>query len=135
MYTLGMNKSRLLIIDDDPETALEIKKLLKSEEYEIFYAANGEEGLKKLGKVKPDIILLDLVLPGHSGFQIAQTIRAMTLYSNTPIIAISFKKEDIDKHVALKSGINEYMEKPLDYRKLVFTIRDILASRRSSNQS
>ncbi|MCX5700439.1 MAG: response regulator [Candidatus Omnitrophica bacterium] len=121
-----MNKKRVLIIDDDYNTAKTVKETLQDKGLTVFYGSNEEEGLKLLSEVKPDIILLDLVLPGESGFKIAQDIKANPKYVDIPIIAISLKTEDIDKHIAAKSGFIAYMEKPLDINRLLFTINDIL---------
>lgn len=121
-----MERKKILIIDDDPATAREVKKLANPEEFEILWAPDGQDGLKRMKIIKPDLILLDLVLPDQSGFKIAQQLKRLPLYKNIPIIAISLKKEAIDKHVALKSGILEYMVKPLNLDRLTFLMRDIL---------
>jgi len=121
-----MNKKRVLIIDDDYNTAKTVKETLQDKGLTVFYGSNEEEGLKLLSEVKPDIILLDLVLPGESGFKIAQDIKANPKYADIPIIAISLKTEDIDKHIAAMSGFIAYMEKPIDLNRLLFTIKDIL---------
>ncbi len=117
---------RILIIDDDPTTCQETKKLLNQGDYEVLSAANGQEGLRKLRIIKPDLILLDLVLPDQSGFKIAQQLKNIPMCENIPIIAVSLKKEDIDKHVALKSGIMEYVEKPIDYARLLHLMHEAL---------
>lgn len=121
-----MGRKKILIIDDDPATAREVKKLTNRDEFEVFWVANGQDGLKRLTINKPDIILLDLVLPDQSGFKVAQQLKLLPRCSNIPIIAVSLKKEAIDKHVALKSGINEYVVKPIDFNRLTFLMRDIL---------
>ncbi len=117
---------RILIIDDDPTTCQETKKLLNQGDYEVLSAANGQEGLRKLRIIKHDLILLDLVLPDQSGFKIAQQLKNIPMCENIPIIAVSLKKEDIDKHVALKSGIMEYVEKPIDYARLLHLMHEAL---------
>ena len=121
-----MDKKRILIIDDDYNAAKAVKEALQDKGLIVFYGSNEEEGLKLLSEDKPDIILLDLVLPGESGFKIAQDIKANPKYADIPIIAISLKTEAIDKHIAAKSGFIAYIEKPLDINRLLFTINDIL---------
>jgi DNA-binding response OmpR family regulator len=123
-----MEKKTVLIIDDDHNVVRDIKDFLELEQlgYKVISAFDGETGLKRAQEIKPDLILLDLVLPGHSGFKIAQEIKALPECVNIPIIAISLKREDIDKHVALKSGAAEYIEKPIDHDKLLFHLQDIL---------
>jgi DNA-binding response OmpR family regulator len=121
-----MERKKILIIDDDPATVREVKLLACSDEFEIAWAADGQDGLKRLKTTRPDLILLDLVLPDTSGFRIAQELKRLPAAKQIPIIAISLKRESIDKHVALKSGILEYMVKPLDPDRLSFLLRDIL---------
>ncbi len=115
-----------MIIDDDPNNIREIKDVLEPRGYLVVFAGDGQSGVEKIKNHKPDLILLDLVLPGQSGFKIAQEIRATLESKDIPIIAISLKREDIDKHIAAHSGIAEYVEKPIDYAKLLYHIKDIL---------
>jgi len=117
---------KILIIDDDYNGSKAIKEILKKEGFEVFYAYSGDEGLKKINETKPDLILLDLVLTDTSGFKIAQELKENPKYSDIAIIAISLKKEDIDKHVAMKVGIIDYLEKPIDAGKLIFKIKGAL---------
>ena len=118
---------RVLIIDDDYNGAKQTKEALKKEGFEVNYAYSAEEGFDKMKESKPDLILLDLVLADESGFKVAQQIKDNPAYANIPIIAISLKKEAIDKHIASKVGIIDYLEKPLDMKKLIFRIKDILS--------
>ena len=104
------------------------KYALEEAGYDIWLAQDGANGLDKLKKFKPDLILLDLVLPDQSGFKVAQEIRSRDEYRHIPIVAISLKKEEVDKHVAAKSGIVEYIEKPIDIQRLLYCISDILKS-------
>lgn len=123
-----MQTKTILIIDDDQNVVREIKDFLELEQvgYKVAFACDGETGLKKAREIKPDLILLDLVLPGQSGFKIAQELKALPECADIPIIAISLKTEEIDKHVALKCGAVEYIEKPIALDKLIYNIRDIL---------
>ncbi len=120
-----MDKKRILIIDDDQNVIRSIKDLLEQWEYEIFFSNDGDSGFDKINLVKPDLILLDLVLPEQSGFKVAQKIKASPKFSSIPIIAISLKTEDIDKHIAVKSGISDYLEKPLDLDKLLNCVKNL----------
>jgi DNA-binding response OmpR family regulator len=124
---LGMEqKKKILIIDDDPEIVESAKNLLKESGYIVWMANDAREALQKIKAFNPDLILLDLVLPDESGFKIAQKVKSQALYQDIPIIAISLKTEDIDKHIAVKSGIAAYLEKPIDNERLLWYIRDIL---------
>lgn len=126
MYTLGMVKKKILIIDDDYNIVKKTKEELLNAGYEVILAYNAKEGIAKLNETKPDCILLDLVLPDESGFKVAQDIRSLLEFASTPIIATSLKHEEIDKHIAAKSGITVYVEKPIDYARLLFDIKDVL---------
>ncbi len=119
-------KKKILIIDDDPQIVESAKTMLQESGYIIWMANDAEEALRKIKDFNPDLILLDLVLPDQSGFKVAQKLKSLALYQNIPIIAISLKTEDIDKHIAVKSGIAVYLEKPIDNARLLYYIRDIL---------
>lgn len=124
MYTLVMPK--ILIIDDDYNIAKNSKEELLKAGYEVVVAYSAKEGIEKLKLEKPDCVLLDLMLPDESGFKVAQDIKNLPEFTDTPIIATSLKHEAIDKHIAAKSGITVYAEKPLDYQRLLFDIKDVL---------
>jgi DNA-binding response OmpR family regulator len=117
---------KILIVDDDYNIVKRSKEELLKAGYAVVTAFTAEEGLDKLKKEKPDCVLLDLVLPDNSGFKVAQDIKSLPDFSNIPIIATSLKHEEVDKHVAAKSGITVYVEKPIDYNRLLFDIKDVL---------
>ncbi len=117
---------KVLIIDDDFNIVKKSKEELLKAGYIVTAAYSAREGIKKLQEEKPDCILLDLVLPDESGFRVAQEIRSLPEFKDTPIIATSLKHEEIDKHIAAKSGITVYIEKPIDYQRLLFDIKDVL---------
>jgi len=119
-------KKKILIIDDEPDIVTTTKYSLENAGYEVHAACDGEEGLRKLEVVKPDLMLLDLMLPGQSGFQIAQEIKSKDEFKNIPIIVLSGRTGDMDKYVAVKKGVVQYIEKPIDMDKLLFHIKDIL---------
>lgn len=117
---------KILVIDDDYNIAKKSKEELLKAGYTVTVAYSAKEGIEKLKAEKPDCILLDLVLPDESGFKVAQDIRALPEFDNIPIIATSLKHEDVDKHIAAKSGITVYVEKPINYQRLLFDIKDVL---------
>ena len=125
VYTLLMPK-KILVIDDDFNIAKKSKEELIKAGYLVVIAYNAKEGIEKLITEKPDCVLLDLVLPDESGFKVAQDIKALPEFADTPIIATSLKHEEVDKHIAAKSGITVYVEKPIDYQRLLFDIKDVL---------
>ncbi len=125
LYTFFMPK-KILIVDDDYNIVKKSREELLKAGYTVVAAFTAKEGLEKLKEEKPDCVLLDLVLPDNSGFKVAQDIRSLPDFSDIPIIATSLKHEEVDKHVAAKSGITVYVEKPIDYARLLFDIKDVL---------
>lgn len=125
VYNSFMGK-KILIIDDDYNIAKKSKEELLKAGYTVTVAYNAKGGIEKLKEEKPDCVLLDLVLPDKSGFKVAQEIKSLPEFKDTPIIATSLKHEEIDKHVAAISGITVYVEKPIDYQRLLFDIKDVL---------
>ena len=117
---------KVLIIDDDYNIVKKSKEELLKAGYTVAAAYSAREGIEKLKEEKPDCVLLDLVLPDESGFKVAQDIKSLPEFQDTPIIATSLKHEEIDKHIAAKSGITVYIEKPIDYQRLLFDIKDVL---------
>ena len=122
-----MGKIKILIVDDDPDTACGIKDILDNAGYEVYSVLDGEEGLRQLKKIRPAAILLDLMLPGKSGFKIAQAIKSQEGFKDIPLIAVSSKKDAVDKHIAAKSGIADYLEKPVEKDMLLARLKGILA--------
>jgi len=127
VYTFNMAK-KILIIDDDFNIVKKSKEELLKAGYTVVVAFSAKEGIIKLKEERPDCILLDLVLPDESGFKVAQDIKSLPEFTNTPIIATSLKHEEVDKHIAAKSGITVYVEKPIDYKRLLFDIKDVLGN-------
>ena len=117
---------KVLIIDDDYNIVKKSKEELLKAGYTVVAAYSAREGIEKLKEEKPDCVLLDLILPDESGFKVAQDIKSLPEFQDTPIIATSLKHEEIDKHIAAKSGITVYVEKPIDYQRLLFDIKDVL---------
>lgn len=121
-----MDEKKILIIDDDPGVVKSVRHALEKAGYNVYSTNSAEGVLDKLKQVNPDLIILDLVLLGESGFQVAKKIQSSITYQNTPIIMVSLRKEEIDKRVAALSGVVEYLEKPINIEALLFHIRDIL---------
>ena len=93
---------KILIIDDDYNIVKKSKEELLKAGYTVVVAFSAKEGIIKLKEERPDCILLDLVLPDESGFKVAQDIKSLSEFTNTPIIATSLKHEEVDKHIAAK---------------------------------
>ena len=116
-------KQKILIVDDDENIAELIALYLNKEMFETRIAHDGEEGLTLYRSFSPDLILLDIMLPGVDGYQVCREIRAA---SQTPIIMLSAKGEVFDKVLGLELGADDYMEKPFDSKELVARVKAVL---------
>ena len=117
-------KQRVLIVDDDANIAELISLYLTKECYETLIVYDGEEALRVFREFNPNIILLDLMLPGVDGFEICRKVREV---KNTPIIMVSAKKDDIDKIRGLGLGADDYMTKPFSPSELVARVKAHMA--------
>jgi len=122
------NKQRILIVDDDENIAELISLYLTKECFDTKIVYDGESALEAHKTFQPDMILLDIMLPGIDGYQVCREIRT---YSNTPIMMLSAKGEVFDKVLGLELGADDYMEKPFDSKELVARCKAILRRSRT----
>ena len=111
-----VNKQKILIVDDDNNIAELISLYLTKECFETFIVNDGESVMSAMDSFAPNLILLDLMLPGMDGYQVCREVRAK--YS-VPIIMLSAKGEVFDKVLGLELGADDYIEKPFDSKELV----------------
>ena len=116
-------KQRILIVDDDANIAELISLYLMKECYETMIVGDGEEALRVFPEFKPNLVLLDLMLPGIDGYQVCRELRAS---SQVPIIMLSAKGEIFDKVLGLELGADDYMIKPFDSKELVARVKAVL---------
>ena len=116
-------KQKILIVDDDSNIAELISLYLTKEFYEVQIVEDGEQALQVFDTFQPNLILLDLMLPGMDGYQVCREIRRR---SNTPIIMLSAKGEVFDKVLGLELGADDYMIKPFDSKELVARVKAVL---------
>ena len=120
---MAANKQRILIVDDDENIAELISLYLTKECYDTRIVGDGESALEAVSSFAPNLILLDLMLPGIDGYQVCREIRKD---SSTPIIMLSAKGEVFDKVLGLELGADDYMEKPFDSKELVARVKAVL---------
>ncbi len=118
-----VSKQKILIVDDDQNIAELISLYLIKECFETMMVGDGESALKALDSFSPNLIILDLMLPGIDGYQVCREVRAK---SSTPIIMLSAKGEVFDKVLGLELGADDYMEKPFDTKELVARVKAVL---------
>ncbi|MGI6036156.1 MAG: response regulator transcription factor [Limnochordia bacterium] len=118
---------RILVVEDEPKMLSMITQFLEGEGWEVYGSATGEEALKLMPKVAPDVVVLDWMLPGMSGLDVCRRIRAE---SQVPLIMLTAKADEVDKLLGLELGADDYITKPFSLRELLARIRAVL--RRSS---
>jgi diguanylate cyclase (GGDEF)-like protein len=116
----------ILVVDDDPDVARFIEVNLRSEGYEVAVASNGEEALDKALDLRPDLILLDVMMPKLDGFEVAQRIRRDPRTSSCSIIMLTAKALSSDKVLGLSSGADDYIIKPFDPVELLARVKGTL---------
>lgn len=119
-------RKKIMVVDDDPNLRMIFRESLEYEKYRVIEAADGAQALELLKKQHPDLILLDIMLPGIDGVKIAEIIKSNISTSQIPIIFLTAKGQTEDKVRALKSGGDDYMVKPIDSTELVARIESLL---------
>ncbi|MBY0432776.1 MAG: response regulator transcription factor [Cyclobacteriaceae bacterium] len=125
--------AHLLIIEDEPTMMLGLKDNLEMEGHEVDTASDGEEGLAKLKSGRHDLVLLDVMLPKLSGFDVCKAGRAAGI--RTPIILLTAKGEEIDKVIGLELGADDYITKPFGVRELLARIKALLRRAQSGENT
>ena len=114
-------KEKILIIEDELDLVRGLKMNLVDEDYQVDYALDGKKGLEKALKEKPDLILLDIMLPGMDGLEICKELRRNKV--DIPILMLTAKGEEIDKVIGLEIGADDYISKPFSIRELLARIK------------
>ncbi|MHA2054251.1 MAG: response regulator transcription factor [Candidatus Hodarchaeales archaeon] len=122
---------KILIIEDDTGIQMSLKDEFESERYIVYTADDGEEGLKMVEGQKPDLIILDVMLPVLDGYEVCKKLRREG--DNTPIIMLTVKDKEIDKVLGLELGADDYVTKPFGLRELLARVKTIF--RRTEERS
>ena len=117
-------KTRILIVEDDPHILLGLEEVLKSEGFEVVSCNRGDQALAAVAKHQPGLIVLDVMLPGLSGYDICRQLRSSKVA--TPILMLTAKGQEIDKVVGLDLGADDYVTKPFGVRELLARIQALL---------
>ncbi|MDO4615456.1 MAG: response regulator transcription factor [Lachnospiraceae bacterium] len=126
-----MNKQKILVVDDDENIAELISLYLMKEMFTAVTASDGDEALALFDSFQPDLVILDLMLPGRDGYEVCREIRHR---KDTPIIMLSAKGETFDKVLGLELGADDYMIKPFDSKELVARVKAVLRRYQKSRQ-
>lgn len=120
---------KILIVDDEQEICLLIKSYLEKENYAVYTACDGMEGLMLLNKIEPDLVIMDVMLPDYNGVDLCLEFRRKT---RAPIVFLSCKDEEIDKIVAFSAGGDDYITKPFKSGELIARVKAHLRRQRMS---
>lgn len=117
-----MKKSRILVVDDEPDLVELVRHNLAREHYDVVTASDGETGLAEARRRLPDLVVLDLMLPGIDGLEVCRRLRADTRTAHIPIVMLTAKGEEADAVIGLAQGADDYVRKPFGVKELVARI-------------
>jgi DNA-binding response OmpR family regulator len=121
---------KVLIADDEPNILISLEYLMKREGYMVSVARNGTEALDTLRREHPTVVLLDVMMPGKTGFEVCQEVRADDELKDTLILMLTAKGRDTDVAKGLALGADDYITKPFSTKELVQKVRDLLAAKK-----
>jgi twitching motility two-component system response regulator PilH len=119
----AMPVKKILLVDDSKTELHHLSELLTKRGYTVRTAENGEEALKRLAEEKPDLILMDVVMPGQNGFQLTRAITRDPNFADVPVIMCTSKNQETDKVWGMRQGARDYVVKPVDADELISKIR------------
>ncbi len=121
-------RARVLVVDDEADLVRILQFGLQAIGYEVETASDGQEALKKARETKPDIILLDLMLPKLDGYKVCRLLKFDERYKNIPIIILSARTQEGDQLLAMEMGANRFVTKPYDFAEVLSHIETLLKS-------
>ena len=119
---------KILIADDEPNILISLEYLMKREGYAVSVARNGAEALEVLRRERPALVLLDVMMPVKTGFEVCQEVRADDELKDTLIVMLTAKGRDTDVAKGLALGANDYVTKPFSTKELVQKVRELVAA-------
>ena len=123
---------KIYIVEDEPDIRETLKYNFSNEGFKVFTASDGEEALSNIKEVLPDILILDLMLPGLSGLDVCKSIRADDDIRDMSIIMLTAKGEEIDRVIGFELGADDYVTKPFSVRELILRVKVLLKKQRES---
>ena len=113
-----MADTTVLIVDDDPNALDIVRTFLESKGYRVATAKDGNEALAQLEDVRPDLVLLDVMMPGMDGWEVARVIKNHPSFGRTRVVMLTARSDFADKHEGLRAGADDYIVKPIQLREL-----------------
>ncbi len=124
--TMIYSQSTILVVDDDKEIVQLVRSYLEHDQFRVLTAHDGEQALHIIRRERPDLVVLDLMLPDRDGFDITRAVRADEHLKRTPIIMLTARVEDVDKLIGLEMGADDYITKPFNPREVVARVKTVL---------
>jgi len=124
-----MTKKKILIADDEQNIVISVEFLMRREGYEVSVAADGEAALERIRADRPDLVLLDVMMPKKSGFEVCQEVKSNPELQSVRILMLTAKGRDTEVAKGLALGADAYMTKPFSTKELVERVRSMLAER------
>ncbi len=121
-----MNRKKILLVDDSATTLMMEQMVLRAQPYNIVTAKNGREAIERAAVEKPDLILLDVVMPEMNGFEACRRIRQHPVTKSTPIIMVTTRGEEQSVEIGYESGCSDYITKPINGAELLTKVRGYL---------
>ena len=118
-----MSIQKILLVDDSKTELHHLSELLGRRGYQVRTAENGDEAMRRLGEDKPDLILMDVVMPGQNGFQLTRAITRDPRFAAVPVIMCTSKNQETDKVWGLRQGARDYIVKPVNAEELLSKIK------------
>jgi DNA-binding response OmpR family regulator len=125
----GMDSHTIMVVDDDPNALDIVRTFLESKGYTVATAKDGNEALSLLEQVKPALVLLDVMMPGMDGWEVARIIKNHPNFDNTRVVMLTARSDFADKHEGLRAGADDYIVKPIQLRELGERVERNLAAR------
>ena len=125
------NPATVLIVDDEPNILLSLQFLMKKAGYDVRTAKDGEEALAEIARARPDLVMLDVMMPKLDGFSVCQRIRATPDWSSVRIIMLTARGRDVEREKGLSLGADDYITKPFSTKDAIVRVANVLARPRS----
>lgn len=119
--------AKVLIIDDSPTETYKLSSVLEKQGYEVISAATGEEGIAMAKLQSPDVILMDVVMPGVNGFQATRQLSKAPDTAHIPIIIVTTKDQETDRFWGIRQGAKAYLSKPITQSQLLDTMKEVMS--------
>ncbi|WP_404418611.1 response regulator transcription factor [Marinospirillum sp.] len=125
--------AKVLVVDDEPNIVLSLEFLMQQAGFEVKTAEEGETALELVASFQPDLLLLDISLPGISGFEVLETLREQDKFKRLPIIMLTAHGREVEKEKGLALGADDYVTKPFSTRQLVDKVTALIQEKDNNN--